>query len=75
MSAVKKCPMCEGAAYDINQKELDPYSKMKERWYTEKGRHEEEIKNRKTITKDNKKVIIVTDDKGRRIDDMPIIET
>lgn len=58
------------------EKDLDNYSQTKLRWYSQvDGKaHLEEIGNRKIEMRDGKEVILVTDNKGRTIEEMPILK-
>jgi len=70
--------MCKIVVYDREYKKgesLDPYSASKERWYQDEKRHFDEIRHRKIITKNGKKVTVVVDDKGKLIEEMPGIPT
>lgn len=72
-SRVEKCPKCTNVVFDREYKQgdaLDPYSASKLRWYQSEDAHVAEIKNRKTIYKDGKPVQVVTDDKGRIIEEV-----
>jgi DNA-directed RNA polymerase subunit RPC12/RpoP len=75
---VVKCPACMvrgiiSKSYELNidKKNLDPYSKQKERWYQDPlGRaHIDEIKHREYRTENGKKKIVIFDSKGRKIED------
>ncbi len=78
-SQVEKCPKCKSVVYDIKYKKgepLDPYSRAKLRWYSdESGQyHIDEIKRREIRSSGPTKTVVVKDDKGRVIEEMPDFE-
>lgn len=75
-SRVEKCPKCTYIVYELGYKQgetLDPYSKSKERWYSEESgkKHRDEIRNRKIVEINGQKIIANTDGKGHTIDYIP----
>ena len=79
LSQVEKCPQCRSVVFDRTYREgdsLDPYSAAKLRWYSDESGeyHRDEISRRQLKSDQNGNTYaIVTDEKGRKIDDLPTI--
>lgn len=58
-------------ARGVKESDLDPHSRNKLRWYSEASGqlHRDEISRRKIVTENGKKKVVLTDDKGRIIDE------